>query len=896
MSHAPSPAASGQRRLLARLLVFLFFLGVAGWVVLDLAAQPAGKKPPVKEEEEEAPKTKKDRIKVEEEEDKNGPKRRIEDPDAPAKPADGGETLSLRDAYQQSAGNPALHDFFNSVLEPHDRITFKTKREVRVQPVEDWLGDFPPSFKGEYPFKPFGEGGWTPDKKSLGVERGFLRSISYYEQIAQEQVDHFLAEQGQLKSDPRSRLQALAAAQTVLDAALAFHDSARARDKRKGKEFEELGNSLRKKRLDVAVEKLQVLARAGEWNDAFKSATRLVEGSRPEDRERVVQPLIQLLTDALKAGAKGEQLAELQRRLAEVERLLPNSAAARPIQEKLKKEAEDHFKRAQGKLAGGNPGAEQRREILDELRQAEAIWPALPGLRDTRLKLENAYPVLRVGVRNLPQFMSPGMACTDAETLAVELIFESLVKLSGAPGTGEHYTPGLSEGRPQVLPVGRQFQLARGAAWGDDRPITVMDVRATVNLLKDPRKKWRGYLPAWDDLYENVQAGGDPTRVNVILKQGFVDPLALMTFKVLPAQPWPDQPDHHLTPADEPSFAQKPVGSGPYQYQGPGGNKERPSVVFVANPLYAARPAKYREGLPQIREIQFVLSQDPVADLRNGVVNLVVDLPSTRVKEVQDLRDVAVLPAQRTRRIHFLAVNHRRAALQNDNLRKAIAHAIPRDSLLDGFFRGGLGPQVHRPLTGPYPPGSWACDPALVFAQAKAKPFANQVPGLNAVSLTLKCPADEPQVGPAMEALVAAVKNEIGIEIKVERLPPRALREAVEETHSYDLAYYYYDFPSDAYWLWPLFDPNGLDPRMGNYLGYTDGQLAGYLGQMNLRRDIRELQKLAQFAHRRMFEKMPLIPLWQLDRHVAMGGGVKYVPFDPLSVFGDVDRWRLEKK
>ena len=41
---------------------------------------------------------------------------------------------------------------------------------------------------------------------------------------------------------------------------------------------------------------------------------------------------------------------------------------------------------------------------------------------------------------------------------------------------------------------------------------------------------------------------------------------------------------------------------------------------------------------------------------------------------------------------------------------------------------------------------------------------------------------------------------------------------------------------------------------------------------------------------------MPLIPLWQLDRHIAMGSGVKPVPFDPLLVFGDVDQWRLEKK
>jgi ABC-type oligopeptide transport system substrate-binding subunit len=368
-----------------------------------------------------------------------------------------------------------------------------------------------------------------------------------------------------------------------------------------------------------------------------------------------------------------------------------------------------------------------------------------------------------------------------------------------------------------------------------------------------------------------------------------------MTFKVLPAQPWPDHPG--LSPQDESRFAQNPVGSGPYQYQARGKSKDRNCAIFSANPLYAARPAKYREGLPQIREIQFIPLQDPVQDLKDGVVDLVVDLPSAKVTDAEAMRQVVVLPPQPTRRIYFLAVNHRRPAMQNENLRKAIAHAIPREQLLKDFFRGGLGDKVHRALTGPYPPGSWACDPALKYRPELAKAVLNKEPAPpKNLSLTLKCPADDPQVGLAMDALAAAVKKEIEVDVKVERMAPRDLRVAVEETHSYDLAYYCYDFPSDAYWLWPLFDPAGIEPRQGNYLGYVDDTLGRYLGQMKDRRDPRELQKLAYFAHQRIFEKMPLIPLWQLDRHIAYAAGIKPVPFDPLLVFGDVDRWRKEMK
>src|SRR5437763_780881 len=49
-----------------------------------------------------------------------------------------------------------------------------------------------------------------------------------------------------------------------------------------------------------------------------------------------------------------------------------------------------------------------------------------------------------------------------------------------------------------------------------------------------------------------------PDRCRVLLRQGHIDPLALMTFKVLPAS----------RPEDE-SFARHPVGSGPFVYAGP---------------------------------------------------------------------------------------------------------------------------------------------------------------------------------------------------------------------------------------------------------------------------------------------------------------------------------------
>jgi hypothetical protein len=41
---------------------------------------------------------------------------------------------------------------------------------------------------------------------------------------------------------------------------------------------------------------------------------------------------------------------------------------------------------------------------------------------------------------------------------------------------------------------------------------------------------------------------------------------------------------------------------------------------------------------------------------------------------------------------------------------------------------------------------------------------------------------------------------------------------------------------------------------------------------------------------------MPLIPLWQLDTHLAYHHDLTPVRIDPLLVFSEVEQWKLEKK
>jgi len=368
-----------------------------------------------------------------------------------------------------------------------------------------------------------------------------------------------------------------------------------------------------------------------------------------------------------------------------------------------------------------------------------------------------------------------------------------------------------------------------------------------------------------------------------------------MTFKVLPQQPFSGR---SLTHADDDRLAKQPVGSGPYVYKGQETRNGHLSAIFAANPCYASRPGK--AGLPQIREIQLFVLDDPVKEFVRGNVDLATDVAADQVKALQS-RGVKVSDPLRNRRVYFLALNHRKSVLKNQDLRRALALAVERDKILDSCFRGDLGKRIHRPLNGPYPPDSWVADPGLPALDqpdvARSLIKKAEEAGLRVKKLSLKYPDNDPRVAQAMEMLRGQVQEALGIDLELVPLDPHQLRRDVEQTHDYDLAYYAYDYPSEAYWLWPLFDPRGVASGRSNYLGYTgDSELAKLFSEVQCYRDCAEVRSRTRSIHAHMQSKMPLVPLWQLDTLIATDTDLQTVSYDPLLVFTDVDQWTLRRK
>jgi peptide/nickel transport system substrate-binding protein len=704
------------------------------------------------------------------------------------------------------------------------------------------------------------------------------------DEAALKKADALLADKGQ---PPLERVRA---AEEALAAAL--RSGASAGDQRRA-----LEGRLR----DVRRQRLQLLTDAAhsveEWGQALALADELA-ALYPEEsnvRNAVAASRARFVADRIKTGdypAAREYL----------ERLAPSSLKqAQALEETLKKKAEELRKEAHA--------LKDREAVVARLRDALRAWPPLDGLRNELLRLEGEYAILYVGVRSLPEFLSPATAWTDPERQAVELLFERLLRESYDEGLGERYRPELAAGPPTVIPGGRRFRLRPGARWSDGRRVTALDVRHTAQLLARADLPWR--TPEWADLLEPPTAP-DPLRIEFHFRLDYLDPRGSLSFPVLPES---------LERADDEKYGRAPLGSGPFKFAGRRREDGRDCAVFVA-----VHPA------PQIREIRFVAVADPakeVADPKRPL-HLLLGLPTEalaplRQAGVKDLRTLE------DRRVYFLAVNHRLPELANVNVRRALALGIDREAILTAHFRGGhagrqalgaLGAALalaasdvpdghrdfHRALNGPYPPKSWACapasrvpaelyDPELARSLLKA---AREKEGVKEVKLTLKYPQDEPGVAAACREIarqLAALGEAAGcpIQLQVEAVPPRELRRALQE-RTYALAYHHLDYGDETYWLWPLFDdqPAALRPGGSNYLGYQDADLAGLFRNAMAHRDFARVRTITHNIHAHLHERMPLIPLWQLDTHLAVHADLTPVGIDPLRIFGDVACWRLK--
>jgi len=787
---------------------------------------------------------------------------------------------ALKQAAAEAA-TPALKALYEEFAPPHDRVLLTgRKEELRVRPLPFANKRSSRELRGTLKLVPL-----DPAEKPeplANYPAGEVISHTSYEWLALERLEAFDKEQAALPAPDR-----LAASERVLAAVLQFHESERQEGLRKGKDWEPVRQKVRDRLFDVRLAQLEARVGAAAYPEATAQAKRLLDlyaagdGPTADNLGRVVLKLV----GEIHADPKLDDAGRLALLEQATKAILPHEArptAARAA-ERLKQLAREALREAvaandRAKAEPDKGRAEKHAARAQEyLDRSYRLWPTLEDQKPA-LHAVVADSTLRVGVRELPEFLSPALAVTDDERRVVDLVFEGLLEARDEGGK-RTYVPALAEALPAVIAQGRRFHLVPNAQWSNGKPVLPVDVRHSLDLALAKRTDPVAALAA--GFLERAVVGGDVRRLDVLFRRGLLDPLSPLTFKVVPSG---------ADPLDA-AFAKKPVGSGPYQVEGVKNGAGKKMLVLVANPQYDKRPD--HAGRPAIRTVQFVATADPVGDLRAGRIDVALDVPLKQYPNDATLRELKLAASSAglgtlDRRVYYLAVNHAKPALKAAEFRRALAQSIPRVEMLKL-----LGPG--KPLAGLFPPGTWAAsaETADLYDEDLAQSgLAKAVTA--ATTLTLKLPAGDAALREAFALWAERLKKLSGdkLTLAIEELPARDVRAAVERG-DYELAYAWYDHADDAFSLGPLFAD--VPGRAENVFRYGSATVEPLVAAARDHRAFGEAAQRTRTLAAALATEMPLVPLWQREPRHLWRSSVKVVSPDPYRPLARLERWTLER-
>jgi peptide/nickel transport system substrate-binding protein len=222
------------------------------------------------------------------------------------------------------------------------------------------------------------------------------------------------------------------------------------------------------------------------------------------------------------------------------------------------------------------------------------------------------------------------------------------------------------------------FRLRDDVRWHDGQPVTARDVEFTFNLAKNEQT---ASLLGTAFLAEVQSARVIDDRT---ISFRFARPHA----QALEDFWWPPLPRHLLegvAPAElrNAPFNRQPVGSGPFRF---GEWRANERLVLVSNPDFPEAL-----GGPAVAE-RVVFRVIPEAatmltELITGSLHVDIPLLPDQVRQVRDNAD-AELHSFPGRTIYYLGWNNARPPFDNAAVRRALAHAVDRQEIVDALLYG----------------------------------------------------------------------------------------------------------------------------------------------------------------------------------------------------------------
>jgi peptide/nickel transport system substrate-binding protein len=265
-----------------------------------------------------------------------------------------------------------------------------------------------------------------------------------------------------------------------------------------------------------------------------------------------------------------------------------------------------------------------------------------------------------------------------------------------APDSKARYVPVLALEVPTLANGGIKlldgkmrvaYKLRPDVTWHDGKPFTSADVKFTWEAVKDPK-----FIAESKDGTAEIESIERPDDLSVIVNYSRVAPnfaSTLFTFGILPK--------HALEGKDlnTDSYNEKPLGTGPYVVKE---FKHGQYALIERNPNYWRKDEK-GERLPYIDRMVFKIVPDSntlSTQLKSGEVDFVYRVAYNQAKQLEGVARLELLTGPLLSWQHLDFNFKGPKSLLDPNVRKAIAHAINRDTLVRAL--GGYPLPIKSPV------------------------------------------------------------------------------------------------------------------------------------------------------------------------------------------------------
>ncbi len=575
-------------------------------------------------------------------------------------------------------------------------------------------------------------------------------------------------------------------------------------------------------------------------------------------------------------------------------------------------------------LAEGDPVLAQ-----DRLREMLDIAPDLPQAVQLRKMIVERYPMIVVGVDQLPTVRDPRMIEAWASRRTGKLVRQMLLEFVRQDEEGGVYR--FDHGSLSAVgEEGRDYRFRLRGNWEDPETgdLTSMQVARLLDAVATPRHNF--FHPLWARALRSVEVES-PETVRFSLHYPFLLPAALLQVPLIPTDRVEESDGAYRVERVEPDRVLYASNEG---QESSGSLKKSRPLLLEKLQLDPSRGSELLIG-GSLDVLDRVFPQELVRLQRN---------PEIEVRRYQ-------IPS-----VHWLIPNQRNDWVKNQVFRRGLLYSIDRQKLVGQILTNDQDLEGYQVISGPFPVGMDESDPLMYANNFKIRPVpysrdlgavfikmaASQIQALNrrkeeariraavargeltaeqgARAQALLGPSEKAEVDPgsvlnepenpdevvapaplpkppelvlahprgaqseSICAMIARNWGEVGIKVKLRELPDGLV---MPEDDDYDFVFVECTMQEPLVDARRIFGQNGLVKEVSASVEHA-------LDRIDRVRNWQAAGSALRNLHEKVYNETTILPLWQVPQYYAFRNDIRNIGFDLNSLYQNVEEWRIE--